>query len=155
MVIAIKEFPEKLSIISDKAGIPVQLFLEHEDRDAVLSHFISLKCEGLMFGKPSDYLERAASVLSVKLGEGTVAAYIEVKASRDIIVHNLGAINHLYIDKAGRKSRGEVGDELVIDQPYFRSVIKTVKILAEEIQLGIASKHRPKPTVRLRTPLQN
>ena len=28
--------------------------------------------------------------------------YIEIKASRDIIVHNLGEINKLYLDKACR-----------------------------------------------------
>ena len=43
--IVIAEHPRKLSILADRTGIPVDLFLEHEDRDVVLERYIALRCE--------------------------------------------------------------------------------------------------------------
>lgn len=145
LVAVILEYPEKLSIISEGAGIPVDLFLEHQDRNVLLERYVASRCEGLMFGKPEEYLRKAAKVLSIEIKKETMDNYIEVKASRDIIVHNLGEINQLYLDKARKKRRGEVGDELIVDETYFREVILRVKSLADEIRRNVEKKFGPPP----------
>lgn len=132
--IAASAYPAKLSVLADKSGIPLDLFLEHEDRDDVIRRFVAVKCEGLMFGKPSEYLDKAAKVLAIELDPDTVRAFIEIKASRDIIIHNNGLINKLYVEKASDNRRGAVGEELVIDHAYFRHVIITLKALSGGIQ---------------------
>jgi len=134
VAIAASAVPAKLSVLADKSGIPLDLFLEHENREDVIGRFVALKCEGLMFGKPSEYLDKAAKVLSIELEPETVRAFVEIKASRDIIIHNSGLINKLYVEKAGDKSRGGAGEQLVIDDAYFRHVIVTLKALAGAIQ---------------------
>jgi hypothetical protein len=133
--IVIAQYPKKLTVLAERGGIPVDLFLEHEDREVPLERYIALRCEALMFAKPKDYLDSFQKVLSIKLREALLADYIEIKASRDIIVHNLGAINKLYIDKAAEKARGVEGDALVIDRDYFRHVVTTVKKLSSSIQV--------------------
>ena len=132
--IVASEYPQKLSILADKNGIPLDLFLESVERDDVIRRFVAFKCEGLMFGKPSDYLDKAAKVLSIELDDEIVKDFIEIKASRDIIIHNSGVINKLYVEKAGDRRRGEIGDELVIDRSYFRHVVITLKKLSGSIQ---------------------
>jgi hypothetical protein len=136
--IAIAEYPKKLTVLADRAGIPVDLFLEHEDREIVLERYIASRCEALMFSKPKDYLDIFQKVLAISLKDELLLEYIEIKASRDIIVHNVGEINKLYIDKAGKppsgKARGAEGDELVIDKAYFKRVVTTVKKLSGAIQ---------------------
>lgn len=127
-------YPKKLAILADKGGIPLDLFLENESREDVVRRFVALKCEGLMFGKPSEYLDKAEKVLSITLDLETVKDFIEIKASRDIIIHNRGEINKLYVEKAGEKGRGKAGEELVIDEPYFRHVLITLKALSGSIQ---------------------
>ncbi|MCR4266775.1 hypothetical protein [Nitratireductor sp. ZSWI3] len=127
-------YPQKLGLLSDRAGIPLELFLESERREDVIRRFVALKCEGLMFGKPSEYLDRVAKVLSIELDPETVKDFIEIKASRDIIIHNNGQINKLYVEKAGDRRRGEAGEELVIDRAYFRHVIVTIKKLSGAVQ---------------------
>ena len=126
--------PKKLSIIADKAGIPIDLFLEHNSRDDLLERYVTLCCEGLMFGKPTVYLDKATKVLSIEIDDEFIKDYIEIKASRDIIVHNLGEINSLYVDKAGEKARGALGDELVVNTAYFKHVLVTAKTLSGTIQ---------------------
>ena len=87
-----------------------------------------------MFGKPTVYLDKATKVLSIEIDDEFIKDYIEIKASRDIIVHNLGEINSLYVDKAGEKARGALGDELVVNTAYFKHVLVTAKTLSGTIQ---------------------
>jgi hypothetical protein len=142
LAIVATAYPQKLSVLADKGGIPLDLFLEHEEREDVIRRFVAMKCEGLMFGKPSEYLEKAAKVLTIELDADLVKAFIEIKASRDIIIHNSGRINKLYTEKAGDQRRGEDGEELVIDRAYFRHVIVTLKKLAGQIQSRTEEKYK-------------
>lgn len=127
-------YPKKLSILADKSGIPLDLFLESEERDDVIRRFVALRCEGLMFSKPADYLDKTAKVLAIELDDGIVSDFIEIKASRDIIIHNSGRINKHYVEKAAEQRRGETGDELEIDRDYFKHVLVTLKTLSGSIQ---------------------
>ena len=138
---AIKLYPKKLSLISDKTGIPVDLFLKHSQYDDVLSEYISQKVEGLMFNKPDAYLEKAEKVLSIKIDDDIASDYIEIKATRDAIVHAGDLINQIYIDKSGVKARGELGNKIVIDKLYFRHVVVTAKRLSGSIMNEIEKKY--------------
>lgn len=142
LVIVATAQPLKLSVLSDKGGIPLDLFLAYEEREDVIRRFVVMKCEGLMFGKPAEYLDKAAKVLSIEMDTDVVKAFIEIKASRDIIIHNSGRINKLYIEKAGDKRRGEDGEELVVDRAYFRHVVVTLKKLSGGIQSKIEEKYK-------------
>ncbi|WP_315718283.1 MULTISPECIES: hypothetical protein [unclassified Bradyrhizobium] len=138
----VKKYPEKLAIIGGKSGIPLDLYLQHEDRDDLLEAYIALRCQDLMFSKPSEYLAKAAEVLSIQLKPDIVATYVEMKASRDLLIHNGGLINQLYLDKAGRKARGKINDELDIDEEYFADVIMNAKMLSGAIQRETEKKYR-------------
>ncbi|MBY5931973.1 hypothetical protein KUV51_03080 [Tateyamaria omphalii] len=127
-------YPNKLSILADKGGVPINLVLENEDRSDLIKRFVSLKCEGLMFAKPKDYLNKASEVLAIELSSDVIDAYIEVKASRDIVVHGGGVANKLYVEKAGKAARSAEGEDLPIDRQYFKSVAVNIKRLSGEIQ---------------------
>jgi hypothetical protein len=132
--LAVCEFPEKIGILSEKAGIPADLLLTYDTKEQILKRFVALRCEALMFGKPSEYMDKIQRVLSIELDADLCAQYIELKASRDIIVHGRGEINRLYVDKAGAQRRGDVGEELEIDLEYFKHVLVTLKDLSKSIQ---------------------
>lgn len=139
--IAILDKPEKLVLIGDK-NIPLNLFLELEDRDVLLEAVIESRCQELLFAKPKDYLEKFAKVLSIDIKSEIFESFIEMKASRDVIVHNRGAINKIYVEKAGRKGRGAAGEELVVDEPYFTDVIENAKLLSGAIQRETEKKYK-------------
>lgn len=142
IAIVASAYPNKLSVLADKSGIPLDLFLEHAAREDVIRRFVAMKCEGLMFGKPSEYLDKAAKVLTIELDAELVRAFIEVKATRDIIIHNSGRINKLYVEKAGDQRRGQDGEELVIDRTYFQHVIVTLKNMSGAIQSKTEEKYK-------------
>jgi len=141
VTIAILDTPEKLSVICDRNGIPLNIFLEHEDRDDVLASFIALRCQDLMFGKPSDYIAKASKILSIAIDEDLAGKYIEMKATRDLIVHNRGEINKLYLEKAGDHARGNLGQLLAVDAAYFEDVIVNAKLLSGSIQRETEAKY--------------
>jgi hypothetical protein len=65
-----------------------------------------------------DYLNRL-----VKLGCPTtdeIEALAEMKASRDILVHNRGIANPTYLAKAGSRARCQDGELLEVPEPYHR-----------------------------------
>jgi hypothetical protein len=136
MFIAILDQPRKLTIIAERGGIPIELFLDHSSRDDLLESFIALRCQDLMFGKPSEYITKAAKVLSIEIKQSVIDNYIEMKASRDVIIHNRGEINQIYLDKARAKARGALGEELAIDEDYFADVVVNAKMLSGAIQKG-------------------
>jgi hypothetical protein len=142
MFIAICDQPRKLSVISERSGIPIDLFLDHTNHNDLLESYVALRCQDLMFGRPSDYLAKASKVLSIELPEETIGRYIEMKASRDVIIHNNGRINQLYLDKAGGKARGSVGDLLVVNEDYFEDVIMSAKALSGAIQRETERKYK-------------
>ena len=134
LIIVIRTYPKKLSIISGNDGIPIDLFLDHEDREELLERYISLKCEELMFENPEKYISKIEKTLSIYIGNNLAMDYIEIKASRDIIVHNLGEVNDIYLRKSGKNSRGTLGNKLEINQRYFKHVITASKNLSGTIQ---------------------
>jgi hypothetical protein len=79
MFIAITNQPQKLSIIGDRTGIPLDLFIAHSDRNGLLESYIALRCQDLMFGKPSEYLDKAAKILSIEIEDEILENYIELK----------------------------------------------------------------------------
>ena len=140
--LAVVTHPEKLSVLAgEKATIPVSLFLQCQDKDDVLDEYVALKCQDLMFLKPHDYIDRLQKILSIKLDDEVVRDFIEIKATRDLIVHNRREVNQIYLDKAGDRARAGLGNILVIDRNYFRRVIVTAKRLSGSIQSKIENKY--------------
>jgi hypothetical protein len=79
----------------------------------------------------------------VKLGcptEDEIERVAEMKAARDLLIHNAGIVNKIYLDKAGVKARHAAGDKVVIDQPYFDECWDLAKKLVDGI--SAAAKQR-------------
>jgi hypothetical protein len=138
---AIIVHPAKLAIL-DKTGVPLDLFLEIGDREALLERLIEARCQELMFAKPAEYIAKFEKVIAIELPAELVAEYLEVKATRDLLVHNQGRINDIYVAKSGANARGVSGDVLEIDSDYFEQVVTTAKSLSGAIQRLTEKKYK-------------
>ena len=78
--------------------------------------------------------------MSIRQIDEAFSDYIEIKATRDLLVHNAGRINHIYISKAEDKARGDIGDKVVIDENYFNHCIAVMKRVSVVVQRDIESK---------------
>ena len=88
------------------------------------------KCSEIIFESPKDYIQKLESVLSIVIPKDLVGYYIEIKATRDIIVHGESIINDLYKRKSGSYSRGEIGAILPLNKKYYEHTITILKKFA-------------------------
>ncbi|MBO9681471.1 MAG: hypothetical protein J7502_02155 [Flavisolibacter sp.] len=128
----IEAYPEKLQIniagISSVKNVPIEVVLSSSSHKEILSYLIKEKLVAISYAKPNDYLKFIEQALSVKLENNECFQdYIEMKATRDLIVHNSGIINDVYIVKSGKKGRGSVGERIIVDKSYFDMSIGTMK----------------------------
>lgn len=59
--------------------------------------------------------------------------YAEVKATRDLVVHNNGVANDAYVRKAGSKARAQDAELIPLDAEYFSQAIQCMKRLANTV----------------------
>jgi hypothetical protein len=64
----------------------------------------------------------------------------EIKASRDILVHNNGIANATYLSKAGQFARYRDGDRLDIPEQYHRESWQTIKKVIQDISTAAMNK---------------
>ena len=61
--------------------------------------------------------------------------YIEIKTTRDILVHNKGVANDIYVSKAGTHARVEPGKWLPVNTIYFLESYESCLQFTEWIEL--------------------
>ena len=84
------------------------------------------------------YLERLAK-LGVPASEH-IERLAEIKAARDILVHNKGIVNATYLHKAGKLARFAIGQRLDIDLPYHLASWESIKKLVSDLSTAMIRK---------------
>jgi hypothetical protein len=74
---------------------------------------------------------------------------LEAKATRDLFVHNDGAINHRYVNKSGSLQRGKIGENISCDFRYFTESLSAIKSsmgqISSSLQRELAYNYTSKP----------
>jgi hypothetical protein len=139
--LVIRSYPQKLTLnvqgIQVERNVPVELLLQLDNLENVLVEVIRRRINAVSYASPKAYLEYLNAVAGIKTSDPAFLDYVEIKATRDIIVHNGGIINEIYIQKAGEKSRGILNDRLTIDSEYFDHCVATLKRISGIIQRDV------------------
>ncbi len=113
------------------------------DKDEVASQVIDRHLNGITYKKVAEwfvYLEGLARPGCPTKDE--VERVAEVKASRDILVHNGGVANKIYVEKAGGKARFRAGEPLDIPAPYHRETWQLLCKVVADVSDALAAKAR-------------
>lgn len=111
-----------------------------EDKDQLMSVMVAEHMEQVFRQRPSDYMKYVVEIVGVK-DDKSFLDYYEVAATRDLVVHNSGLINELYIQKAGKKARGDIGDRLTVDKKYFYAALAKMKRVSGAIKRDVEKKY--------------
>jgi hypothetical protein len=130
----------------DKTGksISLSIVLDAPDKDAIIRTVVARELDKLKYKRVAEwfvYLNRR-----VKLSLPTddqIKKLAEIKASRDILVHNRGIINDTYLDKAGGLARFEVGAALEIQEPYLRDSWRLIHQVVRDLAAAARVKATP------------
>jgi hypothetical protein len=127
----ILEYPKKLTIgvpgIKPYKVAPVDLILNNNDYNKLLKDLISERIIEVSYSKPQTYLEYFEKVTGCSVEDEEFKFYLELKATRDLIIHNSSKINQVYLEKTNEYKRGKIGEKIKIDSEYFNSSIAVMK----------------------------
>jgi hypothetical protein len=134
-------YPKKLTLniqgMEIKKEIPLEILLNTDDREEALRKVIERHLISLSYATPKAYLECLNKISGIDTSDPVFEDYLEIKSTRDVIIHNSGIINDVYLSKAGNKKRGKIGEQLEIDDQYFNRCIATLKRLSGIIRRDI------------------
>lgn len=141
----LRRYPQKLATGlkgGDSAkSVPMQLVVNAENLSELLEELIKLRIQTVFYAEPKEYCLYFNAVSELGIAEETFHPFFEIKASRDLIVHNSLVVNELYRKKAGILSRGEIGDRLKIKKDYFDSSLSAMKTLSGTIEKTTREKY--------------
>lgn len=123
--------------IDHTSKIDVNDLIDCLSREELIEEVIRRELTSLFYAAPSLQMEYFQAVTGVKLPDDTVASWIEIKATRDIIVHNSGVANATYLRKADSKARAKDGEELPMDEKYFGAALADMKSFVGKVSSAV------------------
>ena len=132
-------YPASLS----KKQVEVSAVLQAPDKSAIVLRVVDKELNELKYERLADwfaYLERLT-----KLGcptDDEIEKLAEIKASRDILVHNNGITNATYVSKAGTWARYQDGEKLEIPEQYHRATWETINKVVRDVAAAAVAKAR-------------
>lgn len=108
--------PEKI----DKKQIEVKRILKANSFEELKRDIIYSVVNELSYRSPQEYAREFEKYAFINLLEcPAYQRYIEVKATRDVLIHNKGIANRIYVSKSGMFARVNSGVEMPVDDIYF------------------------------------
>lgn len=128
----VTKYPQKLGA---KRSVPLQVVLEAKTIDDVHIRATDALLHELSYKSPSEFAGAVESLLSLNLLEcPAFHRYVEVKATRDIYIHNRGVANETYLRKVGSHARAQVNYLLPVDIQYFLESYESCLQLTEWLE---------------------
>jgi hypothetical protein len=123
-------YPGSLSAKS----VTLRSILDAADKDAIVQLVVSREVNELLYARPSEwftYLEEKARLGCPTADE--IERMAEVKATRDVLVHNRGVANQVYVSKSGKAARFTAGSRVAVPEPYHRATWELLRKLVADI----------------------
>ncbi len=115
--------------------------LDAPDKEAVTLHVVNHELNEIAYERLADWFKYLEG--RMKLGcpsAEDIDRLAEAKASRDVLAHNRGVANKVYLAKAGRFARCREGDRLDVPDPYHRETWTLVRKVVAELADAAAAK---------------
>lgn len=129
------QFPGK---ISGKRKIDASIALSAESIDSIKIDIVDSVLNEIAYKSPKEYADEFNKYIGINLLENPIYhRFIELKATRDIHIHNAGYANEIYISKAGPLARVKSGQYLPVTIQYFLQSYESCIQLTEYLEIEI------------------
>jgi len=119
--------------INHNRKIDISEIIDSENKDCIIDLIIEKELIAIFYASPQKLKEYLEKALGVEVEEPFWTNWIEFKATRDLIVHNHGLINEVYLQKVGDNARGASGEKIKVDINYFNGALADIKSLIGRI----------------------
>lgn len=124
-------YPQKLKVnikgVEIDRTVSLDVLLGKEDIRAVLEEIVENRILSISYANPRTYLQFLGKIAGIDIEDKAFEDYLEVKATRDLLIHNSGMVNAVYGVKAATRARARIGQVIQIDRQYFDRCIATIK----------------------------
>ncbi len=132
-------YPGSLS----RKQVEMSAILEAPDKAAIVLTVVDKEVNELKYKRVANWFNRLEELANLGCPTAEeIEKVAEIKASRDILVHNNGVVNATYITKAGRLARYQEGEKLEIPEQYHRESWETIKTMVQEVSSAAVAKAR-------------
>jgi hypothetical protein len=107
--------------LPSKRQIEYSVIVAAQTKDEIISSLIERELNEIKYQNVVDwfvYLEHLVS--ECKVSTSDLGQITEEKATRDLLVHNAGIVNHIYLQKSGSFARFKAGQEASVAGDYTR-----------------------------------
>jgi hypothetical protein len=121
--------------------VDMDAVLRAANKDEIVVSVVDRELDALKYQRLAEwftYFDRLVHLNCPSAEE--IETLAEMKASRDILVHNNGIVNTIYLDKAGAKARYNVGDKLEIPEEYHRASWMILRKLVRDMSAAAIAK---------------
>jgi len=110
-------YPQNLG----KRELKFQTVLDSPDKSQIVASVVEKELLGVAYRRVDDWFAYLNDLVKLNCPQADeIHRLSEIKASRDILVHNKGIVNETYVKKSLAKARFRVGEKLVISEQYHR-----------------------------------
>ncbi len=118
-----------------------KIVLDAPDKDAITLHVVNRELNELTYKTPKDWFEYLKKRVKLNCPTNEEIERIgEIKASRDILVHNRGFANKIYLSKAGDIARFDDGQKLDVPEHYHREAWELIRKVISDVFSAAAEK---------------
>ena len=118
--------------------------LEASDIEAITLQVVNHELNELAYMRPREwfkYLNERVHLGCPELAQ--IERFEEIKASRDVIVHNRGVVNQTYLRKSGVAARCRLGESISIPEDYHRESWQFLRQLLIDVLTAAETKAAP------------
>lgn len=129
----IRRLKIRIQGINHNQKIDVDAIIDASSKEELIDEIIKNELYCVFYASPKLQMEYLNKIAGISVPEDIYNSWIEIKASRDIIIHNQGYINDLYLNKVKELARGIEGEKITIDKDYFEKSIGIMKSIIGKI----------------------
>lgn len=142
----VKTRPKMLK--SSKKQISYERLFEFESYEALVEFLAGRELNELSYKSMKDQAEYYRDRFGVALDESGIAVVelVELRAARNLLVHNNGLVNEIYLEQVPETTY-KYGDDIQVDEDYFQQAAEKLDTVVEFIATKLIEKHAAAPSL--------
>ena len=132
----IEKHPE--AFLSDKSITYSELMKQKLSLDEILEKFITKEIDGIMREPISDWYDsfRKKQKAQFLFADDLFERFKEVYYRRNLIVHNQGVVNEIYLSNT-KNNEVKIGERLKVDKKYLENAFQLTRLMLIDTFLGL------------------
>ena len=135
----LRAYPQKIR--RDK--VDSAIIIDSSSHEECLEKLIDEELIRLSYASTKEFTKRLQEITSTDIESvSELLDVYELKAARNIILHNRGIVNEKYLKQAGEKARAQIGEEIKLDSESLINSFNILESFVTEVSDKLVKKYK-------------